>query len=258
MQDGIRLRHFLPAVLRQFDERMSELIIVVDAAQEEGRIKMLHTSSYEYIPIEQIKEEITDPRVKFIPLDYEQLDKVSKKWFSMKGINRCQSGTPVFGFVYAIEMAVNDVVLRTDCDMIIQNRGIDDALLHFAKDYDLIQLPWLKDGAFPLTSRAFGINKTRVMTKLPLRLARLDLLRLLHRRFMGRPAYLALEDTLRLNIQTGKLSSIQLDTTQGRTMHISTRREFRDIGKVIDQFQHGYIPQLQLLEEHDFQGKFWK
>src|SRR5688500_13631006 len=80
-KDGVRLKSFIPHVLHQFGNQIDELLVVVDSLSEVGRIKQLHGSDFNIIPLELLKSTILDPKVKFINLDYSKLDEISYKWF---------------------------------------------------------------------------------------------------------------------------------------------------------------------------------
>lgn len=260
-KDYGRLKLFLPNVLRAFGIYIQELVIVVDKLQEEGRIKQMHANSdninsnaeaiYNLIKI--------DDRIRIIDLDYQKVEQISQKWFNLDKVIRCQAGTPIFAFLYAIEMAQYPLVIRADCDVIFHNKKIVEKLLQEAQYYDLIQFPFLNDDIIPFSTRAFFINKDRIARILPIDMARLDILRQIHRIFIGRNHYLALEQIIETNIKKNVLKSFTMSSEFGYTMHISKRSDFidADIDTIIVSFNNGIIPHKQLLTQHDFFKKYW-
>ncbi len=258
LDDGVRLEKFVPQVLSVFGDYIDELLIVVDSKPEEGRIKKLHgRNSYQKATIDDFRRDFNSSKVKIVKVDYTVLDNVSEKWFGEKGVNRCQNGTPIFAFLYGIEQCKNDMIIRSDCDILFYDKGFLDELRRFENDYDIIQLPFLNNDIIPFSTRAFFINRQRMNAIVPLRAHKLDIVRRLHRFIFRRESYLALEQILDKEIEHFKIKFHALNTEKGYTMHIPRRDEFPALAPIIKRFSKGDIPKDQLLVKHDYHLKCW-
>jgi hypothetical protein len=262
LQDRRRLDIFIPHVLDVFGPYIDELIIVMDRKPEEGRIKKLHATIQPGMEIDDdyiSSLKLMDDRVKIVDCDYSRVKEVGRKWFNHSYVNRCQGGTPIFAFIYGIEVCKNDYIVRSDCDILFLDQGFIKELLA-DKKYDIVQLPRLNNSPISFSSRVFFINRSAVELKLPLKLYRLDILRQVHRQLLGRTTFLAFEQIVELNIFNKKLSVNYQTTNVGRTMHIPKREDFGNgsIRKVVEKFISGNIPEKQLQHNHDYQKELWE
>jgi hypothetical protein len=258
LNDGIRLKYFVPSVLTTFGSVLEELIVIVDHRQEDGRIKM-HQNQNIINKLDQaaISNLIDDPKLKFIDLDYNRLDEISLKWFGRKGINKCQDGTPIFAFLFGIENCKLPYILRSDCDVLFRNKGFIQESFNLLPHYDLLQTPFMNDLAIPFSTRSFFINRDRVEKKLPMKVLQLDLLRSWHRRLLNRPPYMALEQMFEYNILKEHLNCFKFSTKTGLSMHIPFRRDFDDIEQVVTAFLADDIPTGQFSEQHNYKREYW-
>jgi hypothetical protein len=257
INDGIRLKHFIPAIIEQFDPWIREVIVVVDHQPEQGRIKNLHGDQPLAISLQSIKEAVPDSRVRFVDLDYNQAEAISAKWFGVRDVNRCQAGTPIFAFLFAIEQADYPWIIKCDCDIFFADNGMINYIQQYLSSYDLVQLPMLNADPLPFSTRAFVINRETLIPKLPIYPARLDLVRGLIRQMKGRSTYLALEQILHYNINSGKLKQVRMNNETGYSIHIGRRQDFLHIEPVLEKFKHRNIPASQLNEVHDFVSAHW-
>lgn len=263
-KDKSRLRHFLPAVLAVFDNYIDELIIVFETLPETGRIKKLHGDQTEIMEDADFYHfNNLDSRIKFIATDYTQLDVVSRKYFGIPGINRCQGGTPIFAFLYGLEQAKNDHIIRADCDMIFYDNGFITDAINRLPNYHFIIPPYIfraKETDEFFTTRCFFMNRRTIHEVLPFIPRRLDLLRSLHRKILRRSSFLALEQMIEFNIEKyQKIKIFHQDVHLGNTMHVCTREEFSipEIESIISSFIEGKIPKGQYLEGVNFEKSFW-
>lgn len=263
LADFIRLKYFLPNVLRVFGERLSELVVIIDAKPEEGRISVLQQSNKKHTPLSgQLIAELSglDKRIRFAELDYSQVKDISRKWFAQDSIIRCQAGTPIFAFLYGLEISQSPRVFRSDCDMLFNDKGFIDKINEAEESIDLIQPPFLRDMPGEFSSRAFFVNRQAIERKLPLQPAKLGFLRQLHRRYHQRPVFMALEQIFEHNIQRNNLNCVKQTTALGHTMHLPKREDFHDanIEEIISRFNSGIIPAAQLAKAHDFAVSCWQ
>jgi hypothetical protein len=264
-KDYLRLKYFIPAALKVFGDRISEFLIVLETKAEEGRIAAQHSSINNIDGhilsddrIELIKS--IDSRIRFIKTDYNNINDISQKYFNEDNVIRCQTGTPIFAFLYGIENAKEDLIFRADCDVIFYDNGFINNSLNEMNNFDVIQPPLLKNRSTQnFTTRAFFINRKRINKKFPLTLHKLDVFRRFHRKLFGRATVHSLEEIFYHNSQQGKLDIKFLSSDLGNTMHICTREEFalENIPEVIDNFTNGNIPIVQKNFIDNFNINFW-
>lgn len=256
--DGGRLSVFLPIVLQVFGDFIDEVLVILDTRPEEGRIKKLHkNASSAQVSVEEVCASIKDFQIRLIELDYSKIDEISEKWFGVKGVNRCQAGTPIFAFLYGIEQCQHSNIIRSDCDILYCNLGMIDEIQRLSKKFDLIQFPFLNDGSIAFSTRSFYINRERVYRKLPLKLHKLDFLRTIKRAYSGKPNWLALEQILDAEILMDHLQLHVVQTSKGYTMHIPSRGDFVGLQPIAERFVLGKIPERQLKIQHDYKQTLW-
>jgi len=259
LQDGKRLKIFLPAVISVFDSVLEELIVIVDRKPESGRIKKLHVGTQNlFFDPEDILLELKDPRIRFENLDYSKVTAISSKWFSKRNVIRCQAGTPIFAFLYGIEICKLPYIVRSDCDILFSDSGFIEKAKHLLPSFDLLQMPFLNNDLVAFSSRCFYVNMKNLERKLPLKISRLDPIRQLHRMLKLLPTYMALEQTLERNIQMGIISCYRFTTEDGYSMHIPYRKDFDNLESIADRFIKGQIPSEQLSLQHDFSRAYWQ
>ncbi|HZV69762.1 MAG TPA: hypothetical protein VFG10_09465 [Saprospiraceae bacterium] len=261
LNDAVRLDVFIPHVLKVFDSHIDELLIVIDAKTEEGRIKHLHATDIINPKINDAyisRIQALDYRIRFIKCDYSEVKVISPKWFNKKNINRCQAGTPIFAFLFGIEHCKNEKIIRSDCDILFFDKGFIDRLWN-DNNHEMIQLPRLNNTWNSFSSRSFYIDRRKMEMKLPLTAYKLNLIRQLHRFLKKRPPYLALEQMLDAAIRKDKFNFEKCSTASGYTMHIAKREEFRNIiiHEVERKFRQGFIPPQQLNYNHDYKEEAW-
>jgi hypothetical protein len=229
LADAERIRQVAPHWLRMFDRRVTELVVVLDPVPPIGRIAALHGPAAEPADVRAALREVSglDSRVRVVDLPTPaRTREVSDKWFRGARPVRCQAGTPILAFIYAIEQARSDVVLRADCDMLFHEAGwLSEAVgLVRSAAVDLVEPPRLGGGAGPVSTRALVLNPSSLRTRgrLPMRPHRLDVARRWHRWITGRPPWLALEQMLQGEVDAGRMSHRVL-TGRGYSLHVASR-----------------------------------
>ena len=240
-------------------------IITYDKEPTEGRISDLHKTSNNIKSIESYFNEIMclDSRIRIIDLDYDDSTEILNKWFrGNERPIRCQGGTPIYAFIYGIEKAESDLLLKVDCDIVFYNKGFIykaiEMLQH--KNFDLVEPPGLRSNtSFGFSTRTFFINKKSFYSKLPIRAHQLDLLRKIHRKINKRPTFLSLEQMLQIEISNRNISHQIISTEFGNSMHISTLEEMNlpIIKEVIEKFGNGFIPEEQKTNSDNFFIDHW-
>lgn len=267
-KDSSRILNVLPNWLKVFGNNIEEINIVYDKKPTEGRINDLHKTSNKFKSIEFYFDEIIslDNRIKIIDLDYNNSSKILDKWFrgNEKPI-RCQAGTPIYAFIYAIEKTKSDLVLKVDCDIVFFDSGFVAKTINekLADEYDLIEIAktgLMRDKVYDFSTRAFFVKKSRLFRKLPITAHKLDLLRQVHRKILKRSVYLALEQMIQKEIENNILKRMILSQESGYCMHICTEEEMHlaEINLIIEMFGKGIIPEDQLKGSENFSYNFWK
>ena len=264
-KDAKRILNVLPNWLKIFGDHIEEILITYDKEPTVGRISDMHKTSDNITSIESYFNEIMrlDSRIRLIDLDYDNSNEILNKWFrgNEKPI-RCQGGTPIYAFIYGIEKAESDLLLKVDCDIVFYNKGFISKAIEMLqqKNFDLVEPPGLRSNtSFGFSTRTFFINKKSFYSKLPIRAYQLDLLRKIHRKINKRPTFLSLEQMLQIEISNGNISHQIISTEFGNSMHISTLEEMNlpIIKEVIEKFGNGNIPEQQKTNSDNFVVDHW-
>jgi hypothetical protein len=263
LADGPRLRQVIPHWIRVFGDRFSELAIVLDPTPPSGRIAELHAGSADAGSVRLALDEAArlDARVRLVELPApDALRWLSGRWFRSGHPIRCQGGTPIAAFLFAISQAAEPLVLKTDCDMLFCDQGwLGEALAALgAGDVDLVRPPLPGGGEGAISSRAFLLNPSHLQAqRLPIRAHRLDPLRRVHRRLTGRPTWLALETMFEREAEAGRLTSV---TAPGRgfALHVTSLGDMEKVrsGGVLSRVERGDLPEGQR-GRRDFVAAAW-
>ena len=263
--DGARIRKTLPHWLKVFGPSLSQVLVVVDRTLPEGRIASLHASEIDGEEdidntLAQLQE--LDRKVIVCDLDYSKLADISKRWFKNGAPIRCQAGTPIFAFIYALQLAEPQYVLKLDCDMLFYNNGFPEHAIASLQGERVAlvepsRLYYAEDAKF--STRAYFLDIDALKHQLPINAHKLDYLRRMHRRIQGKPDYLALEQMLQKEIAVGALSKIVLPQEYGLSMHVPRREQFLegDIDGVIGRVELGQVPTAQRSMSWDYSREHW-
>jgi hypothetical protein len=269
LSDDVRIRLTVPSWLRVFGSQVTEIVIIVDEQPATGRIARLHSGSAGldsvYMELEKLKR--SDSRIRYATLPSQAgLSSVCSKWFRRATPMRCQAGTPILAFIFGIEEASSDLVLRTDCDMLFCDRGwVRKALDALdSGNADIVEPPRLgspkQNSPIMVSSRAFLLQREYFARNcLPINPHRLDLLRRVHRFINGRPPWLALEQMLQIEREAGHLRHLLIGPESGFSMHIPTRADASIAGfeKICAAVETDNIPEAQLRAGWNFVRNAW-
>ena len=264
LADDVRLRESIPHWLRTFGRRLRELVVVVDPEPLTGRIADLHRVTADTATLTDALEVVAalDDRVRVVGLPTSEANPaVAARWFSRGTPLRCQAGTPIFAFVFAIDEASSDFILRADCDMVFFDDGwVDDGLGMLERgDAELVQPPAPGSQLAGVSTRALLLRRDRLRQRaLPMRAHKLDPVRRVHRILRGRPQWLALEQMLTKEVEAGRLTHRSL-RAGGYSMHVISRDDMQaavDLG-VLERVERGELPVGQVLS-HDFVPSAWE
>jgi hypothetical protein len=267
--DDVRIRHSIPSWLRVFGDQLSEILIVLDPQPPSGRIAALHgTCPVPEVLIREIEIlKILDKRIRVITLPTKiKIKDLLKKWFGNDLPIRCQAGTPIAAFIYAIDQARGEIVMRCDCDMLFYEAGwlkMAEELLEKGR-FDVIEPPrlGLESGTpkTPVSTRAFLLwPATFVKCCLPMKAHRVDFLRNIHRYLQGRPPWLALEQMFAIEKMRGHLRHTILSNQLGFSLHAGKRTDVMQPGfeNIVSHVERGNIPESQRLAGMDFDPAAW-
>jgi hypothetical protein len=266
--DTAIISHTVPSWLRVFGDKLLEILLVVDEEPPAGRMAAHHQQVYTnrelYGAIEQLKD--LDPRIRSTALDYTRSRDLSLKWFSEPHVVRCQSGSPTFGYTYAIEQALSEIVLRLDCDMLFFDGGWLNAAIELleSESLDLLEPPKLGMNIHgyenTVSTGAFMLKRSSFVSRcLPLKAHRLDWLRRLHRALKGRPPFLSLEEIFKKEKDRGRIKHILLDSSLGCSIHVYTREyaHVEHLGETISKIESGLIPDEQVAQGWNLTLEVW-
>lgn len=256
--DSAIILHTVPNWLRVLGDKLQDILLVVDEQPSTGRMAAHHQQRYTnrdlYAAIDKLKE--LDPRIHFTVLDYTRARELSLKWFGEPDVVRCQSGSPTFGYTYAIEQASSEIILRLDCDMLFYDGGWSTTAIELleSETFDLLEPPkmgmdihgyknTISTGAFMLKRSSF------VARCLPLKAHRLDWARRIHRTLKARPTFLSLEEIFKKEKDRGRIRHTLLDSSLGFSVHVYTREYAyaERLAGIISKIESGLIPDEQLV-----------
>lgn len=266
-----RIKNIIPHWLEVFNENLGELLLIYDNNELSGRIKQLHKQQYTSDDILAQVHELAkqDPRVKVLNLDYSELETISRKWFKKGSPVRCQNGSPIYTFLYAIDKAQYDIMLKCDCDIVTYENGFTNEAIKLLDQYDIVSPPRNPLPGHTISSRGFFINRKKLFAnKLPIELPKLSLLQIaarIYRRqnvFDGKKysLYFSFERSLNDAIDKGILSHKQIDKKYGNTLHVISNAEANDpfIADVVDNFKQGKWPNEQEEFSMDYSKQLWQ
>lgn len=265
-----RIKHILPHWLKVFDVYLDELLIVFDKNNLSGRIKDLHKQAYTsaeiYEALDVLKQ--IDPRVKVIDLDRSEIKPISNVWFKKGAPFRCQNGSPIYPFIYAIHKAKNDFILKCDCDIVFYEAGFVKEAYNQLNAVDIVSPPRNPLPGHVVSSRGFFINrKSLYENKLPIPLGKLSFIQIaarIARRqniFDSKKSslFFSLENAINTAIDKRLLTHTQLSKQFGNSMHVISNAEAKDefIVGVIDSFVNGIWPAKQETFSMDYSKPLW-
>jgi len=264
VRDAARLRAIIPHWFRMLGDEISEVSVLLDPRGPEGRIARLQKGDTTLDSVKETLNELacTFDRFRWRLLDYSTLELVSRVWWQNGTPLRCQDGTPIFAFAAVVLDARCRYVLRADCDMLFLNRGwVGEAVKRLeAGEADIVSPPRLGVESTCFSSRAAMVAWPVFRTHLlPMRAARLDLLRRLHRTLRGRPTFLAFEDSIKEAINRGEVRHLVLPVHYGQSLHVVRAADPASpaFPAVVMQWENNNIPKAQIDAGWDFEWCHW-
>jgi hypothetical protein len=262
------IKYTLPNWLRVFDQRLDELIVVVDPQKPTGRLAGQYNK---YAELQQLMDSVESIskldcriRVEFLN-DINKINQFLGKWFFKGYPYRCQSGTPISAFIYAVEECKTDFILRCDCDMLFFENGfLDEAIDRFQKKtFDILEPPLLgfdENWNTPASLGAFMIFKYNFTSNcLPMKAHKLDYFRRIHRTLKSRPVYLNLEEMVTIEKNENRIRHCRLDQSLGFSLHLINRDDvlLPNFENIIKHVEQGIVPDAQRNIGRNFNPALW-
>lgn len=255
--DDTRIATTVPHWIRMAGGLLSEIVVVVDMQPRSSR--MADSAHRVTSGIDATLEAVerlarSDSRVKVVLLDERTpADVIDATWFTHGHPRRCQVGSPIFGYILAIESTSGEMVLKMDCDMLFHDAGWLEAAGRVLREGRAhVVEPWrLELGtalAPDISTRIFAIHKQRFREEiLPVEPRRLDWPRRIHRRLHGRPTWLPLEQTLSHEARSGRIRYEMLPRSLGFSVHVPHRDHFLEPGfdGVVEDVERGRPPRVR-------------
>jgi hypothetical protein len=263
-KDGPRLAMVLPHWVRVFGPRLAEISVLLDLRPVVGRIGKLHTANHDPRGVTEMLDRLVAqyPVIRWNYLDYTQVAAVSRNWWTQGQPVRCQDGSPVFAFAASLLPAQERFVLRADCDMLFHEQGWLDAGLKLlaAGQCDLVAPPRLGKTSDRVSSRSLLLDWPAFRRRfLPMPPARLDWMRRMHRKILGRPGWLGFEDSLMALVARGEARHRVMPQELGASMHVVRISEMAEpqFPRVVEFWERGLLPPGQVVHGWDYLATGW-
>lgn len=155
--DGLRLKTVLPNVVDKFGDTAEEIIVLIDKNNDSGRIGLLHGVEGKA----SVDLKFLSDRVKYVEIEPGKFKDIESKYTRNKKVRMCSSGTPLIQYLYAIDVAVHNIILRMDCDILFAGNFRAEKLeKYFAFNCFGIAFPNLQGNfQFMQSTRCFFINR---------------------------------------------------------------------------------------------------
>lgn len=269
------LEYTLPHILDTHKVRFADVVILVDERMAKGRIRQ-HSPQYSlkdlYAVLDTVRRRGYEFRQESVSYHREDVKRTFLKWFGRSSVSyRCAGGTPIYAFLYGLELAQHDFCLHFDSDMLIHDPGpvswVQKAVqvLTGTPEVLFVNQTWgLQSKAFPspkaipsvdlgFEQRVSQVFSTRCflfsMKKLeehflPIPPIKHPFPKRTLYSFQGRSPYLALEQIIGLGLAREGFYRADLDLDWGLSLHAWDKNVFQDarITIVLDQIKKGQIP----------------
>jgi hypothetical protein len=269
------LEYTLPHILDTHKVRFAEVVVVIDEQPSEGRIRQ----AYQQYPLEELYQALGkirsrgyEFRQETVSYRKEDVQRVFSRWFGQSRMSyRCAGGTPIYAFLYGLDIARYDFRLHFDSDMLIYDPGpkswVEKAIevlesvpeILFANQTWGIQtqaspapreLPSFDLGYGERVSQVFSsrcflfsMNKLE-KSLLPINAVKHPLAKQIVYRFQKRSPHVALEQMISNTLTRQGKYRADLDMKWGLSLHAWDKSVFQDqyIGEVLKQIENGQFP----------------
>jgi hypothetical protein len=269
------LEYTLPHIIDSHKVWFAEVIVVIDEKPSEGRIRQ----NYQQYSLEALYEALAKVRgrgYKFrqeaISYRSEDVQRVFSKWFGNPRVTfRCAGGTPIYAFLYGLDVASYDFRLHLDSDMLIhdpgpaswaqkaievlrmvpeilfvnQRWGIQTAANPAPKELPSFDLGYGQRVSQIFSSRCFLFSRQKLNESfLPIMPKKHPIAKRLIYKIQNRSPYIALEQMISSALSHKGLYRADLDLDWGCNLHAWDKGIFQDryVNDVLQRIEIGQFP----------------
>jgi hypothetical protein len=271
--DGSVLSHTIPHLLRTHKDTIARLTVVIDERKRTGRLQAAEAEHDVVQMLSEIASVVSSTPINVVRLDYSQAKATMRRWFGNERVAaRCAGGTPLLAFLFGMDQASAEYVLRTDCDMMYFDGSSPYGWLSAARrlldDYPDIYFvsPYLgppgcsgsngiiaKKGETGLrlgqafSTRCFFYKRSKLESLLPLARAMHPLPKRFQYCAQGRSGERALEESIAMTLKARGTYRCDLEPSSAIAIHVAHRRRFAEPGfeSIVCDVEHGRFPECQ-------------
>jgi hypothetical protein len=270
--DGTIVSHTIPHMLRTHKDAIFRLTVVIDERKRTGRLQAAETKHDVVRTLDEIAATAGSTAINVVRLDYSQAKETMLRWFGNERVAaRCAGGTPLLAFLFGMDQASAEYVLRTDCDMVY---------------YDASACGWLTDGrrllddypdiyfvnphlgppggsgsngitaekgeaglrlSHAFSTRCFLYKRSKLENWRPLVRAMHPLPKRVQYFAQGRSGDRALEQSIAATLKARGTYRCDLEPSSAIAIHVAYRRRFAEPGfeSIVRDVEHGHFPECQ-------------
>jgi hypothetical protein len=270
--DGVIVSHTIPHLLRVHKDMICRLTVVLDERKRTGRLQAAETKHDVVRTLDEIASVVSSTAINVVRLDYSQAKATMRRWFGDERVAaRCAGGTPLLAFLFGMDQASAEYVLRTDCDMTYCDASPCGWLTdgrRLLDDYPDIYFvnPYLGppggSGASGFTAvkgetglrlsrtfstRCFLYKRSKLERLLPLVRARHHFPKRVQYRIQGRSGERALEQSIAMTLKASGMYRCDLEASSAIAIHVARRARFAEPGfeSIVWDVEHGRFPECQ-------------
>jgi hypothetical protein len=270
--DGTIVSHTIPHILRSHKDTICRLTVVIDERKRTGRLQAAETKHDVVQTLGEIASVVGSTAINVVRLDYSQAKATMRRWFGNERVAaRCAGGTPLLAFLFGMDQASAEYVLRTDCDMIYFDGSPDGWLTdgrRLLDDYPDIYFvsPYLgppgdsasngvtaergKTGlrlSHAFSTRCFLYKRSKLESLLPLVRATHPFPKRVQYCAQGRSGERALEQSIAMTLRARGTYRCDLEPSSAIAIHVAHRGRFVEPGfeSIVCDVEHGRFPECQ-------------
>jgi hypothetical protein len=273
--DAPILEFTLPHMLDTHKARFREVVVVVDEIPSVGRIgrqSQQYGLDSLYEALEKVRSRGYSFRQEVVSYRSDDVRSIYSKWFGRTDVSyRCASGTPVYAFLYGVEMAHANFRLHLDSDMLIYDPGPTSWVLRAIRvlqeipEILFVNQTWgMQSEAspapqyLPSVDLGYGERVSRIFSSrcflcdmekleqalMPITPTKHPFVKRIAYLMQGRPPFVALEQMISAALVHSGTYRADLGMKWGYNLHAWDKRVFADarVSAVINRFAKGYMP----------------
>jgi hypothetical protein len=270
--DGTIISHTIPHILRTHKNTICRLTIIIDKRKRTGRLQTAETEQDIARILNHIALVADGTTLNVVGLDYSQAKATMRRWFGNERVAaRCAGGTPLLAFLFGMDQASAEYVLRADCDMLYFDASPSGWLSegqHLLDDYPDIYFvnPYLgppggnnSNGitaqksetglrlSYAFSTRCFLYKRSKLENLLPLARAMHPFPKRVQYRVQRRSGEQALEQSIAMTLKARGRYRCDLEASSAVAIHVAHRARFSEPGfeSIVCDVEHGHFPECQ-------------